>query len=135
MLVLFVLSVFKDKYTPDYRNTPDAFFLKNPDGGRINTLLTTSTFWVKAIFYSLGILITSISSVHFFFNKKKLTQITVLINVVVLITIYLAIFYQNQWVDVVLVSKLNRYFHSPILTLFLMAAFKITELANDEKGL
>lgn len=123
--LLLVLSVFKDDFTPDYRNTPSAIFLQNPANGRLATLHTHTWFWSKAILYTISIIANASLCIHFAFKKNNLTKLTFYIHALLAFVLYVGIFINHPKVDVIIVSKINRYLHAPIITLFLMAAFKL----------
>lgn len=140
-IVLFILlllaSLLKDELTPDYRNTPNAAFL-NPENltlSRISSITQYPFFWLKAFFYSILISTLAVGIIKLTFSNKALTQLTIIIHVAIVVCLYACIFVQSNTVDVVLVSKINRYLHSPIITMFLWAAFTInqTGLSKNEQ--
>lgn len=135
LLVLVAVSLFKDEFTPDYRNTWKASFLspENLTGSRIQTLSTHYLFWIKSFLYSLCFLILPPLIIHFAFAGKKLTQATLWLHIALIIILYSSILLNMNVIDMVVVSKLNRYLHSPIITLFLWAAFTLT-IRNDKNG-
>lgn len=128
LVILLAISLLKDELTPDYRNTPNAIFL-NPDllqTSRLETLFIYPWFWIKAVLYSLAFVLIPGAAIHFAFHQKNLTVFTVFVLSASALLLYLTIFINSSTLDHVLVSKVNRYLHSPIITLFLWAAFKLT---------
>lgn len=134
-IIILALSMLKDELTPDYRNTPAALFL-SPDqltSTRVATLFTHTFFWLKAIGYSLCFIALPTILIHFAFKQSNLTRFTLWLHVAITVVLYMAIFIQSTSIDHVLVSKVNRYLHSPIITLFLWAAFTITQLQSKNE--
>ncbi|MCC7532821.1 MAG: hypothetical protein IT246_02645 [Bacteroidia bacterium] len=133
LIVLFAISLLKDVFTPDYRNTPNADFLNpvNLQTSRIETLFIKPLFWLGAMFYSLVFLALPTLIIHILFGNKSLTKFTFALLAIFLFVLYSSIFINSAILDEVLVSKVNRYVHSPILTLFFIAAFKITMQKNE----
>lgn len=128
LVILLAISLLKDELTPDYRNTPNAAFL-NPDllqTSRVATLALYPWFWLKALLYTLSFIGIPAATIHFAFHQKNLTRFTLFILTSAALLLYLTIFINSSTLDHVLVSKVNRYLHSPIITLFLWAAFKLT---------
>lgn len=134
-ILILALSMLKDEITPDYRNTPAAFFLSQEQlaSTRIATLFTHTFFWVKAIGYSLCFIALPSLLIHFAFKQSNLTRFTFWLHVAITVVLYISIFLQSTSLDHVLVSKVNRYLHSPIITLFLWAAFTITQLQSKNE--
>ncbi len=135
-MILLALSMLKDEITPDYRNTPAALFL-SPEQlttTRIATLFTHTFFWIKAIGYSLCFIAFPSLLIHFAFKQPNLTRFTLWLHFAITLGLYIAIFTQSTSIDHVLVSKVNRYLHSPIITLFLWAAFTITQLQSKNES-
>lgn len=135
-ILILALSMLKDEITPDYRNTPAALFLspEQLSSTRIATLFTHTFFWLKALVYSLCFITFPSLLIHFAFKQPSLTRFTFWLHVVITVGLYIAIFMQSTSLDHVLVSKVNRYLHSPIITLFLWAAFTITQLQSKNES-
>ncbi len=134
-IIILALSMLKDELTPDYRNTPAALFL-SPDQlatSRALTLFTNTFFWVKALGYSSCFVLLPTLLIHFAFKQLNLTKFTFVLHVSITVLLYVSIFLQSTSIDHVLVSKVNRYLHSPIITLFLWAAFTITQLQSKDE--
>ncbi len=134
-LLILMLSLLKDEISPDYRNTPEALFL-SPEvltTTRLATLLTHGFFWIKAFIYSLCFVGLPTLLIHFAFKQKNLTNFTLILHIAIMVLLYASIFIQSKTIDHVLVSKVNRYLHSPIITLFLWAAFTITQLQSKDE--
>ena len=128
LLVLVAVSLLKDELSPDYRNTLNASFLSpgNLMGSRLQTLVTHYTFWLKSFLYSICFLILPTLVIHYAFSDKKLTKATFWLHIALIFVLYTCIFINVNVLDVLVVSKINRYLHSPIITLFLWAAFTLT---------
>ncbi len=129
LVLLFIISFFKDNFTPDYRNTPVAFFL-SPDQlstSRLATLYAHPTFWFLALLYTASFIVLPTLVIQAAFRQKGLSRFTLWLHVGLAGLLYLAIFINNPSVDAVFVSKINRYLHSPIITLFLWAAFSLNK--------
>lgn len=131
LFILFVISFFKDDFTPDYRNTPSALFL-SPDrlaASRLSTIGSHGLFWLMALIYSSCFIVLPTAIIKVVFQQKSLTQFTLLLHVGIVTALYLSIFANVQAIDMIFVSKVNRYLHSPIITLFLWAAFMLNKRA------
>lgn len=128
LLVLVAVSLLKDELTPDYRNTLNASFLapEHLAGSRLQTLIPHFGFWLKSFLYSLCFLILPTLIINYAFANKKLTRATLWLHIALIVVLYACIFVNINRIDVVVVSKINRYLHSPIITLFLWAAFTLT---------
>ncbi|MBP9186192.1 MAG: hypothetical protein KBE91_11570 [Bacteroidia bacterium] len=129
LLLILALSLLKDNITPDYRNTPAANFLsiKVLTTSRLETLFTHTLFWIKALLYSISYIILPTILIHFAFRQAALSKFTLLLLCGITLLLYTSIFIQSASLDHILVSKVNRYLHSPIIILFLWAAFTITK--------
>ena len=127
MLVLFGISLLKDLITPDYLNTPEAAFLNPQDPaytGILESHVQYPMFWIKAYLYSLLFIIIP-SGIFYCLIPHSLVKITIYIFVIVFVLEYLLLFSGNRLAIVHIVPKINRYFHSPILTLFLLASYTL----------
>ena len=129
------MSLLKDVITPDYRNTPNALFL-SPDAlkgaSRFSTLFSKPFFWLISIWYSIFFVVIPTLIVKLTFQKNEFTKLTFTGLSLILVVLYVAIFLNMQVLDKVIVSKLNRYLHSPILVLFLTAAFTVNNLSKKD---
>lgn len=129
LVLLFVMSMFKDNFTPDYRNTPAALFL-SPEylsTSRVLTLTSHFLFWLKAMLYTVCFIVLPSTIIHTIFKQRALSLFTCLLHLVIAIVLYTAIFINEPAIDSIFVSKINRYLHSPIITLFLWAAFQLNK--------
>jgi len=126
LILLVLLSLLKDDFTPDYLNTPDASFLapQNLTGSRFSTIFTQPFFWLCSILYSIIFILIPVY-VLYLKNELKLAKWFGIAISMAAVTIYACVFIESSAIDVHLIPKINRYFHSPILTLFLVAAIKI----------
>jgi FtsH-binding integral membrane protein len=134
LLLLVAVSFFKDEITPDYRNTPHAGFL-SPQylaTSRAATLFSHTGFWLLAATYSLCFIVLPVLIIRFAFNNRQLTRFTLWLHIGLVAMLYAAVFLNSTTVDMIFVSKVNRYLHSPIITLFLWAAFTIGRTKEHE---
>lgn len=129
LMVLFTVSLFKDHFTPDYRNTPSALFLSPAylNTSRLATLFSHPFFWLLALLYTLSFITIPTAIIRANFQQKGLTRFTLWLHIGLAGLLYLAIFINNPHIDTIFVSKINRYLHSPIITLFLWAAFALNK--------
>jgi hypothetical protein len=124
--VLVLLSLLKDDFTPDYLNTPDASFLapQNLSVSRLSTVLTNPFFWFCSILYTIFFILIPVY-VLYLKNELKPAKWCGIALSIAAVALYASIFLESKALDVHLIPKINRYFHSPIFTLFLVAAIKI----------
>lgn len=135
LLLLLVISVFKDDITPDYRNSPPASFL-SPNmltQSRIATIFTHPLFWLTALAYTTLFVILPTLIIRFTFKQKNLTAFTGYLIGGIAFLLYLAIFINSPLLDQLFVSKVNRYLHSPILVFFLWAAYTLTTTTKHDE--
>jgi hypothetical protein len=126
LIILVLLSLVKDDFTPDYLNTPAASFLspQNLEGTRISSVCAYPFFWFCSILYTC--LFVCIPAYALYLrNEVKLARWCGILLTGAAVLLYVLIFIESTAIDIHLVPKLNRYFHSPIFTLFLVAAIKI----------
>ena len=135
LLALLFISVFKDDITPDYRNTPNAAFLSPEvlNSSRISTIITYPLFWLIAFLYTLLFILIPTLIIKFTFKQKNLTEFTGYLLSGIALLLYIAIFIGSPMLDQVMVSKVNRYLHSPILVLFLWAAYTLTTSTKHDE--
>lgn len=130
ILLLFAISFFKDDITPDYLNTPNAYFLKLT-GSRLATLSAFSLFWFTAIVYSLAFAIVPYYILKTACNQQFAQYIFILLLLIMIVE-YVLIFAANPKIDTAIIPKINRFYHSPIFTLFFLASYTINKrLKND----
>lgn len=124
--LLLISSLLKDDFTPDYLNTPNASFLdpKNLSGSRFSTIFTHPFFWFCSILYTIIFIFIPVY-VLYLKNEPKLAKWCGIALAITALTLYACIFIESSAIDVHLTPKINRYFHSPIFTLFLVTAIKI----------
>jgi len=124
--LLVLLSLLKDDFTPDYLNTPDASFLapQNLSVSRLSTVLTNPFFWFCSILYTIFFILIPVY-VLYLKNELKPAKWCGIALSIAAVALYASIFLESKSLDVHLIPKINRYFHSPIFTLFLVAAIKI----------
>lgn len=126
-LILLACSMFKDDITPDYLNTPTAFMLNpvNDPYQSIQELYKShSLFWIKAHLFSLLFIAIPTLLISIWYNKQ-LAMFTLYLLVGVYVIEYAIIWAQHPILSIHVLPKVNRYFHSPFITLFLFAAFTL----------
>jgi hypothetical protein len=136
LVILFIISIFKDDLTPDYLNTPSAFFMNPENIGYVSALISHQhypLFWVKAYCYSL-LFIAIPSAISFFLFPRPLFFITVGLLAGVCVIEYGILFSGYAPAIVHVLPKLNRYFHSPLITLFLLAAFTLYQQYDNNSN-
>jgi hypothetical protein len=134
LVLLFILSFFKDNLTPDYLNSPAAAFLDpalNAGTSRIYLIVPHRVFWIKAVCYS-----ALFSVLPYTILRKSSNPVFaryVLYCFAAIGTgLYILILANNRLLDTAIVPKINRFYHSPILTLFLVAAYSINNRLKDD---
>lgn len=134
LLLLVAASFLKDEISPDYRNTPNAGFLspRYLTTSRVATLVTHPGFWALSVTYSLCFIALPALIIRFAFANKQLTRFTLWLHIGMVVLLYIAVFLNSTAIDMIFVSKVNRYLHSPIITLFLWAAFTIGRTKEHE---
>ena len=131
--VLLGLSFFKDNFSPDFLNSPSAHFL-NPEYhvARFASLKTQGMFWFAAVLYSLLFIYLPYKIIHFYFENLMLTNFTLLALSAMCASIYIMIFLNFHLLDHGIIPKVNRYFHSPIIVMFFIAAFTIIKNRKEK---
>lgn len=126
MVLLIGFSFMKDLFTPDYLNSPSASFLapQNLHTSRISTIISHSGFWLAAGLYSMIFIIIPVF-VLWLKEEPAIAKWVLVILTVLGLVLYLSVFLSKPGLDIHLIPKINRYFHSPVFTLFLIAAIKI----------
>lgn len=127
IVLLLVISLAKDSITPDYLNTPSAAFL-NPNHPSYLSIgashLAHPAFWLMAYCYSLLFIVIPAGVIYNLSSKALLKPVLYLLVGVFLFE-YLLLFSQQTIAVKHILPKINRYFHSPLITLFLLAAFTL----------
>jgi hypothetical protein len=126
IMLLFAISFFKDDITPDYLNTPAAHFLASDSTVRITSFALYPWFWINALIYS------AVFAVLPYFILVRATNKTyakwVLLLLVLIVSIeYVGIFIHHPKLDTAFIPKINRFYHSPLFTLFFLAAFTVNK--------
>jgi hypothetical protein len=129
IVILFAVSFLKDDFSPDYLNTPNAAFLETAPS-RFQTLFEFPSFWLCAIAYSAVFIVLPYRIFLFSSNKQFATLILLTLSAVAVL-LYLMVFSNIPKLDTVVIPKINRFFHSPIITLFLLAAFTLNTRFKD----
>ena len=130
-IVLLGLSFLKDNFSPDFLNSPSAHFLNfNYHVARLASIKTHGLFWFAAILYSLLFVYLPYKIIHFYFENKMISKFTLYILAAMCASIYMMIFLNSHLLDHAIIPKVNRYFHSPIMVLFLIAAYTIIRNGN-----
>ena len=123
-LCLFWISFYKDDITPDYKNTSNALFLDpglSGHEGNLSTLVSHRYFWIVSFLYS-GLFILLPWAIVLLLFDKKTAMIAGVILTGFFIVEYLLVFIHIPIFSDHILPKVNRYFHSPIITFFLIAA-------------
>lgn len=127
LVLLFIISLGKDYITPDYLNTPSATFL-NPHHPSYLPIgashLAHPAFWLVAYCYSILFIIIPTGIVYNLSSKELLKPVLYLFVGVFLFE-YALLYSQHSIAIKNILPKINRYFHSPLITLFLLAAFTL----------
>ncbi|MES2559849.1 MAG: hypothetical protein V4590_08930 [Bacteroidota bacterium] len=127
LVLLLLISLGKDYITPDYLNTPSAVCL-NPNHPSYLPIgashLTYPWFWIHAYLYSLLFIIIP-ACIIYNFSSKDLLKPALYLFAGVFVFEYLLLFSQQTIAVKHILPKINRYFHSPLITLFLLAAFTL----------
>lgn len=132
--LLLLASFFKDELTPDYLNTPAAAFLSAPaEGPRVATLGSHTGFWIASVLYSLLFVLLPYFIIRLYSANRNLARLVLAVHAGVCILIYLMVFAGSTTLDRAIIPKLNRYFHSPIMTLFFIAAFTLSRKRHAEE--
>jgi hypothetical protein len=127
-VVLLALSFFKDNLTPDYLNTGAAAFLSpNNQSSRLTTLGTNPLFWIISFIYSTCFTLLPYLIIDYYFDNKRLSRFVLFVHLTLFVVIYILVFMNNNIFDKAFVPKLNRYYHSPIMVLFFIAAFTLSQ--------
>lgn len=127
LLILISMSLFKDVLTPDYLNTRAASFMnpRNPNYvAALPSHLSHPTFWIVSYLYSLLFVILPVGIVYYWVNKNA-SRITFFLLLSICLLEYVMILSGHTLSIVHIVPKINRYFHSPLLLLFLLASFTL----------
>jgi len=125
LICLFALSFFKDDITPDYLNTEAAAFLAPESAeSRIMSLGTNFSFWFIAFVYRLAFAIIPYFIIRLTCDPVFAKYVFILFTAIFLGE-YLLILVNIKFLDVALIPKINRFYHSPIPTLFLLAAYTL----------
>lgn len=129
IVILFAVSFLKDDFSPDYLNTPSAAFLETAPS-RIQTLFEFPAFWLGAIAYSIVFIVLPYRIFLFSSNKKYASVILMALSAVAVL-LYLMVLINIPKLDTAVIPKINRFYHSPIITLFLLAAFTLNTRFKD----
>ena len=128
--LLFAISFFKDDVTPDYLNTHQAQFIGTATN-RIETFLEQPQFWIIAIIYSSFFVILPYYIVKRSRNQRFSNYVLIFLLLVMCLE-YILILINNNKIDIAIIPKINRFYHSPIFTLFLLASYTVNKrLKND----
>ena len=134
LLSLFILGLFKDLITPDYHNSPVAFFL-NPEHkeytGVLNSHLSLPVFWIKAYLYTVAFTVIPYFIIKLLYTTKYACYTFYLLITLALFQ-YSLVWLENAELNLHILPKINRYLHSPFITLFLIAALTLYNHADTE---
>lgn len=127
LVILMALGLFKDIITPDYLNTPGAYFLnpKHPDYlGVFASHLAYPLFWIRAYAYSIVHIIIPYFIIKYLYSNTEATY-TAIILIAVCLSLYVMLYIDIQFVTTRILTKVNRYFHAPLLSFILIAGFTL----------
>ncbi len=127
LLMLLIISLAKDSITPDYLNTPSATFLNpyHPSYLPIGAShLAHPSFWLIAYGYSILFIIIP-AGIIYNLSSKELLKPVLFLFIGVFLFEYILLYSQQPIAVKHILPKINRYFHSPLITLFLLAAFTL----------
>ena len=125
-ILLLLLSLLKDYITPDYLNTPSAAFLspKNLQENPFFTISTHPIFWLLSFLYSAIFILLPTYLIKLLYNKQMASYIFGILLFIAL-SEYALLFSQQTSMVYHILPKINRYFHSPIMLLFFIAALQL----------
>lgn len=128
VLLFAGISLLKDDFTPDYLNTLSAAFLQpgTHHESIVQLWINHPFFWFAAMGYSLLFVAFPYLIIRLLFTPE-LAMMALLITGGLFLLEYAMVFSNNLVLMKHILPKVNRYFHSPIIVLFLIAAFKINQ--------
>jgi hypothetical protein len=132
--ILLTLGIFKDSITPDYLNTPTAYFLnpKHPDYvGIWRSHWQMPKFWIIAYLYSILHILIPFYIIKLIYGKSR-SRYALYVLVLVFMVQYGILYTNIEFLTTKLLPKINRYFHSPLL-IFIVAA-GLTLLNKNDKN-
>jgi hypothetical protein len=129
LALLFAISFFKDDFSPDYLNTPDAAFLGDLSN-RPHSVFDFPLFWISAFAYSCLFCVLPYYTLKSGTNRSFAKTVAGLFLLIMLAE-YLMILLGNNRLDTSIIPKVNRFYHSPIFTLFFLAAFTINNRLKE----
>jgi len=125
-ILLLFLSLLKDYITPDYLNSPQAAFL-SPKNLHVNPIFTFTShpiYWLLSFLYSAIFILLPTYIIQLLYNKQMAIYIFWILLFIGL-SEYALLFSQQTSLIYHVLPKINRYFHSPILLLFFIAALQL----------
>jgi hypothetical protein len=123
IVLLFVISFLKDDITPDFLNTPKALFLKDAPI-RLFTLFSNPVFWILAIGYSVLFTVLPYFIMQIACSEQYAKYVLIILASIA-VSEYVMIWANYQVLDHYIIPKVNRFYHSPLFTLFFFAAYTI----------
>lgn len=128
VLLFAGISLLKDNFTPDYLNTPSAAFLQPELNGEsiAQLIFNHASFWFASLGYSILFVAFPYLIIRLLFTPE-LAMWALLITGGLFLLEYALAFSHSLVLMKHILPKVNRYFHSPIIVLFLIAAFKINQ--------
>ncbi len=128
---MFAISFFKDDATPDYLNTSNAYFLLNAES-RLSLITQFPAFWISALLYSL-----TFALLPYYIVKIVCSDEYALYLLYILLAVaaaeYALVFINHPQIDHAIIPKINRLYHSPIFTLFFLAAYRINNRMKNAR--
>jgi hypothetical protein len=129
--VLFAISLFKDDFSPDFLNTDNAAFIGSADN-RFASLIEFPFFWFRALLYSTLFCVFPYHIIKTATKTRAYAEWVLRVLLLVFLAEYVLIFIHADLLDHNIIPKINRLYHSPLATLFFLAAFNInTKFSSD----
>jgi len=132
LVILTLLSLLKDKITPDYLNTPEASFLKSSATPISETIFSHSIFWLLSFLYSASFILLPYFTLRLTSNKSYAILVLYILTALI-VSEYIMVFSNIDFLKIHIVPKINRYIHSPIPLLFFIAAQTLIGKTNGNK--
>jgi peptidoglycan/LPS O-acetylase OafA/YrhL len=134
IISLFILGLFKDRITPDYHNSPVSVFLNPASNSYIgvgSSHIKYPLYWSLAYLYSISFVVIPYIIIRLLYDHK-VALFTLYVLLAILFAEYIIVWVENPKLSLHILPKLNRYLHSPFITLFLIAALTLYKNADNK---
>lgn len=131
ILLLAWAGVYKDLLSPDYLNTLNAGFL-DPHYS-VERFFGHIQFWTGAVLYTGLFILLPFLILLFWFGSGIAKAGGIILSTAAILE-YIIILSRSEVFMYHILPKVNRYLHSPIPTLFLIALFTLNERKNGSHG-